>query len=77
MWQADVEIVFPRPNNKIHDAKYHENVLASEHNTLVLERPDLKKWLIRRVECMRGVIDVEVAIHPAFSMFNSNLQALR
>lgn len=33
----------------------------------VAERPDLKKWLVRRVECMRGHVDVNVEVLPAFS----------
>jgi hypothetical protein len=36
------------------DAEYHSGVLASEHTGNVPERSDLKKWLVRRVECMRG-----------------------
>jgi GH15 family glucan-1,4-alpha-glucosidase len=35
----------------------------------VPERPDLKKWLVRRVECMRGYIDVDVELFPAFSKY--------
>ncbi|KAH7409977.1 Six-hairpin glycosidase-like protein [Phaeosphaeria sp. MPI-PUGE-AT-0046c] len=58
---------FPRPNNKTYDAKYHAEVLASEHRGSVAERPDIKKWLVRRVECMRGKIDVNLEIFPAFN----------
>ncbi|KAI9835268.1 MAG: hypothetical protein M1819_002412 [Sarea resinae] len=28
---------------------------------------DLKKWLVRRVECMRGVVDLNVELFPAFN----------
>jgi hypothetical protein len=35
----------------------------------VPERSDLKKWLVRRVECMRGYIDVDVELFPAFSKY--------
>lgn len=58
---------FPRPNNKTLDNEYHANVTASEHTGNVPERPDLKKWLVRRVECMRGSIDVIVEVFPAFN----------
>ncbi|KAL6707561.1 hypothetical protein ACN47E_003910 [Coniothyrium glycines] len=58
---------FPRPNNRTLDTEYHANVLASDHTGNVPERPDLKKWLIRRVECMRGRIDVNVDVFPAFN----------
>jgi GH15 family glucan-1,4-alpha-glucosidase len=58
---------FPRPNDKSWDAKYHANVIASNHTGSVPERPDLKKWLVRRVECMRGKVDVCVDVFPAFN----------
>ncbi|KAI4942014.1 hypothetical protein J4E91_010401 [Alternaria rosae] len=58
---------FPRPNDKNWDEKYHANVLASNHTGSVPERPDLKKWLVRRVECMRGKVDVCVEVFPAFN----------
>lgn len=59
--------VFPRPNNETLDAEYHARVLTSDHTGNVAERPDLKKWLVRRVECMRGHVDVDVEMMPAFS----------
>jgi GH15 family glucan-1,4-alpha-glucosidase len=58
---------FPRPNDKKWDIEYHANVLASDHTGRVPERPDLKKWLVRRVECMRGKVDVCVEVFPAFN----------
>jgi hypothetical protein len=62
---------FPRPNNKAMDAEFHARVLRGKQRGEVLnerdERPDLKKWLVRRVECMRGEIDVDVELFPAFS----------
>ncbi|KAH7091094.1 Six-hairpin glycosidase-like protein [Paraphoma chrysanthemicola] len=51
---------FPRPNNKTKDAEYQAKVIASEHTGDVPDRADLKKWLVRRVECMRGYVDVMV-----------------
>ncbi|KAF1836334.1 hypothetical protein BDW02DRAFT_637937 [Decorospora gaudefroyi] len=58
---------FPRPNDKNLDAQYHANVVAGDHTGNVSERPDLKKWLVRRVECMRGTVDVSVEVFPAFN----------
>jgi GH15 family glucan-1,4-alpha-glucosidase len=58
---------FPRPNNKALDGEYHTNVLASEHTGNVTDRPDLKKWLVRRVECMRGTVDVNIDVCPSFN----------
>ncbi len=58
---------FPRPNNKTADNEYHANVTASDHTGNVPERSDLKKWLVRRVECMRGSVDVNVEVFPAFN----------
>lgn len=58
---------FPRPNDKYWDAQFHANVIASEHTGKVPERPDLKKWLVRRVECMRGTVEVSVEVFPAFN----------
>ncbi|KAI9675206.1 MAG: hypothetical protein M1829_003566 [Trizodia sp. TS-e1964] len=43
---------FPRPK------------VASNHNTPV---DRLKKWLVRRVECIRGSVRLEVEIFPAFN----------
>lgn len=60
----------PRPNNKTMDAEYHARVIASKHTGDVPERPDLKQWLVRRVECMRGEVDVNVEVCPAFSESN-------
>lgn len=61
----------PRPNSKSGDTEYHAQVIASKHTGDVLERPDLKKWLVRRVECMRGEVDVHVEVCPAFSEHKS------
>ncbi|KAF2278008.1 Six-hairpin glycosidase [Westerdykella ornata] len=58
---------FPRPNNKALDAEYHANVLASDFTGTVPDRPDLKKWLVRRVECLRGQVDVDIEVLPAFN----------
>ncbi|KAH9869306.1 hypothetical protein IAQ61_006512 [Plenodomus lingam] len=58
---------FPRPNNRNLDAEYHANVISSDHTGKVPDRPDLKKWLVRRVECIRGSMDVKVVVSPAFN----------
>lgn len=62
---------FPRPNSKANDAAYHEKVVHGKQKGEVCntgdERSDLKKWLVRRVECMRGEVDVEIELFPAFS----------
>lgn len=58
---------FPRPNDKSMDAEYHAKVIGSDHTGQVSDRPDLKKWLIRRVECMRGSVEVDVEVSPAFN----------
>lgn len=55
------------------DAEYHARVVASDHTGNVTERPDLKKWLVRRVECIRGHIDVNIEVFPAFSEFSKDM----
>ena len=53
------------------DAVYHDKVVHGKQRGEACgagdERPDLKKWLVRRVECMRGEVDVEMELFPAFS----------
>ncbi|KAF1963500.1 Six-hairpin glycosidase [Byssothecium circinans] len=62
---------FPRPNNSVLDAEFHARVLKSRHDGKGLggegERPDMRKWLVRRVECLRGEIDVDVELFPGFN----------
>jgi GH15 family glucan-1,4-alpha-glucosidase len=53
---------FPRPK-KISVA----SDLTVKQSTSISERASLKKWLVRRVECMRGDIDVNIEVFPAFS----------
>lgn len=31
------------------------------------EQSELKKWLVRRVECIRGAVDVEIEVFPVSS----------
>lgn len=62
---------FPRPNSKTIDADYHAKVVHGRQRGEICnasdDRPDLKKWLVRRVECLRGETDVDVELFPAFS----------
>lgn len=71
---------FPRPNNKANDAEFHAKVLRGKQRGEVLnpsdERSDLKKWLVRRVECMRDQVDVNVEVFPAFSKCNLTMPAM-
>lgn len=57
---------FPRPNDKTEDERYHTAVLASDHTGKIADRTDFKHWLVRRVECMRGKVEVEIEVRPAF-----------
>lgn len=62
---------FPRPNSNAADALYHEKVVHGKQQGELCkgheERPDLKKWLVRRVESLRGQVNVEVDLFPAFN----------
>ncbi|KAF1979500.1 glycosyl hydrolase [Bimuria novae-zelandiae CBS 107.79] len=68
---------FPRPNNKVNDAAYHGKVVHGKQRGEMCntsdERPDLKKWLVRRVECMRGEADVELELFPAFNKHTTEI----
>ncbi|KFY79083.1 hypothetical protein V499_01881 [Pseudogymnoascus sp. VKM F-103] len=53
---------FPRPKNtsvlsKQKQMPFRETVIVQD---------ELKKWLVRRVECIRGFVDIDVEIFPAF-----------
>ena len=50
---------FPRPNGS-----------PSQHE--IDQGTDCRKWLVRRVECIRGKIDVEVEVCPVSDFFNIN-----
>ncbi|KAF2115437.1 Six-hairpin glycosidase [Lophiotrema nucula] len=52
---------FPRPN------KPSGVLSAGLSNFSILERAKLKRWLVRRVECIRDEIDVNVEVFPAFN----------
>jgi GH15 family glucan-1,4-alpha-glucosidase len=57
---------FPRPNDTASAAQFQRDLLAGKH-TNARDRRDLKKWLVRRVECLRGEIDVDIEVFPAFN----------
>ncbi|KAH8675670.1 glycoside hydrolase family 15 protein [Xylariales sp. PMI_506] len=60
---VDLVDFFPRPKNtSILATGYKVN--AYRETTLVQE--ELKKWLVRRVECIRGELEIDVEIFPAF-----------
>jgi GH15 family glucan-1,4-alpha-glucosidase len=58
---------FPRPNDIAVAAAFHNDIVSAKPKGAVPNRSDLKKWLVRRVECLRGEIDVNVEIFPAFN----------
>jgi hypothetical protein len=58
---------FPRPNSKIVDAQVQNEKLSGVKLGTVSQRGTLKKWLVRRVECIRGEIEVDVKVFPAFN----------
>ncbi|KAF2807860.1 glycosyl hydrolase [Mytilinidion resinicola] len=58
---------FPRPNSKILDAQVLNEKLFGARRGGVPQRLMLKKWLVRRVECIRGEIEVDVEVFPAFN----------
>ncbi|KXJ95511.1 Six-hairpin glycosidase-like protein [Microdochium bolleyi] len=61
---VDVVDFFPRPKNT--------TILSSQSNSHYAYREarnvpeELKKWLVRRVECIRGSMSLEVEVFPAF-----------
>lgn len=60
---------FPRPNDTAAAtaARLSGNTTTNQQRNAIRERPDLKKWLVRRVECLRGDIDVNLELLPAFN----------
>ncbi|ELR03377.1 hypothetical protein GMDG_06118 [Pseudogymnoascus destructans 20631-21] len=53
---------FPRPKNTIVLAKQKQLPFRET----VIVQDEVKKWLVRRVECIRGYVDIDVEIFPAF-----------
>lgn len=60
---VDVVDFFPRPKNANILAKGPRQT-AFRETTIVQE--ELKEWLVRRVECIRGQLALDVEIFPAF-----------
>lgn len=58
---------FPRPNSKIIAARTQNERVAGAKTNSTLDRATLKKWLVRRVECIRGAVDVDLEVFPAFN----------
>ena len=63
---------FPRPNSKIVAAQIRNEKVAGAKWNAIPERATLKKWLVRRVECIRGAVDVDLEVFPAFSEPNTS-----
>lgn len=58
---------FPRPNSKIVATQIRNEKVAGAKWNAISERATLKKWLVRRVECIRGAVDVDLEVFPAFN----------
>lgn len=61
---VDVVDFFPRPKHSNVMAKGGPRQSAYREATVVQE--ELKQWLVRRVECIRGQLALDVEIFPAF-----------
>lgn len=60
---VDLIDFFPRPKNSSVVTKVSKQTPYREAVTV---QDELKKWLVRRVECIRGSVDLDVEIFPAF-----------
>ena len=60
---ATVVDFFPRPKNSYVIPKMKKGMPFREALSV---QDELKKWLVRRVECIRGNIDLDIEIFPAF-----------
>ncbi|RFU73066.1 glycoside hydrolase family 15 [Trichoderma arundinaceum] len=59
----DVVDFFPRPKSaKVMTKGYKQNAYREAMNV----QEELKKWTVRRVECIRGSLPIDVEIFPAF-----------
>lgn len=61
---CDVVDFFPRPKSSNIVGKVVAKQMPYREATVVQD--ELKKWLVRRVECIRGEMDIDVEIFPAF-----------
>ncbi|CAN8099457.1 unnamed protein product [Discula destructiva] len=60
---ADLIDFFPRPRTSLVPASSVGRQLAYREVRVVQQ--ELKKWLVRRVECLRGKVELDVEIFPA------------
>lgn len=60
---VDIVDFFPRPKNQNIIAKGPRQGVFRETRTV---QEELKRWLVRRVECIRGKLSLDVEIFPAF-----------
>ncbi|KAL7921706.1 glycoside hydrolase family 15 protein [Trichoderma austrokoningii] len=61
---VDVVDFFPRPKSaKVMTKGYKQNAYREAINV----QEELKKWVVRRVECIRGSLPINVEIFPAFN----------
>ncbi|TKA63717.1 hypothetical protein B0A49_06953 [Cryomyces minteri] len=59
---------FPRPNTKSVHVDPSVDINGTTNRRPSLDpRTQLKKWLVRRVECIRGTVDFNVEVFPAFN----------
>ena len=59
---------FPRleqeaPSSRTKQQKHQHGIAAAATDPT----QSLRKWLVRRIECVRGEIDVHIMVHPAFN----------
>ncbi|KAL7946597.1 glycoside hydrolase family 15 protein [Trichoderma barbatum] len=60
---VDIVDFFPRPKSaKVMTKGYKQNAYREATNV----QEELKKWTVRRVECIRGSLPIDVEIFPAF-----------
>ncbi|KAL6898139.1 glycoside hydrolase family 15 protein [Trichoderma evansii] len=60
---VDIVDFFPRPKSaKVMTKGYKQNAYREAINV----QEELKKWVVRRVECIRGSLPINVEIFPAF-----------
>ncbi|KAF2877865.1 Six-hairpin glycosidase-like protein [Massariosphaeria phaeospora] len=59
---------FPRPKHPPAPDHFKNDVVSGKRKKVeTLGRADLKKWLVLRVECIRGEVDVTIEVFPAFN----------
>ncbi|KAK1776142.1 glycosyl hydrolase [Copromyces sp. CBS 386.78] len=60
---VDLVDFFPRPRTT---KTLFKGLKTSAYREMTSVQEELKKWLVRRVECIRGKVSLEVEIFPAF-----------